>query len=119
MRREWEDVFHALDEVVDETPNGISIDNTRMPLLEDEIHDVGQEYEELARTPWQGRFERSGEAAVTNRQAQSVHRRAESFKQSPEGQSLKRSVRRFGETLDRNVEVSDIPASWQQDMFLF
>jgi len=52
MRREWEDVFHALDEVVDETPNGIHIDNTRMPLLEDEIHDVGQEYEELARTPW-------------------------------------------------------------------
>lgn len=52
MVREWEDVFHALDEVVNETPTGISIDNTHMNDLEDEVHDVGQQYEELAQTPW-------------------------------------------------------------------
>jgi len=66
MVQEWEDVFHALDEVVDETPNGIRINNANMPTLEDEVHDVGLQYENLEHTRWPERFHRRGEAALTN-----------------------------------------------------
>lgn len=53
MQAEWEDVFRALGDAVQPTEqHGIHINNAAIPALEDELHDVGDQYEALDRTQW-------------------------------------------------------------------
>lgn len=116
----WKDVFHAMDEVVVEHGDeGIVIDNDHLDNLSDELEDLGGEYERLGKSDWGKKYESAWKAAFTNKEAKSLGRRAEAFKASPEGKYLKMEVQDFKDSLKENVEVTDIPETWKDDMYLF
>merc|ERR1712178_314661 len=86
--REWKDVFKTLDGAVFHNDSGFHIDNSKLQALEDELDDVADQYEDLEKTHWNKEYEAAWGAAVTNKQAKSLKRRAESFKHSAEGKAL-------------------------------
>merc|ERR1711990_56716 len=119
LAQEWGDVFRELDQTVMHNDNGIYIDNERMPYLSDELEDVGNKYHSMKDGKWDRAYKKAWGKALDNRQAHSVGRRWESFKASDEGQEWKGKMKTFGKTVERNVEVTDVPDSWKKDMFLF
>lgn len=127
MIREWVDVFEALDEAVDvdATNNGTStelhlrVHNDAMAEVEDELEDVGAEYDDLEGTRWDRRYTRAWRRALNNEQFHRLGRRANQFDESTAGQWLHAEVEDLAETVHDNVEVSDVPEAWQRDMFLF
>lgn len=117
--QEWKDVFKALDGAVYHNKKGIHIDNKKILEVEDELTDVGAEYEALEGSVWEKRSEEAWEAALNNKQAHSVKRRAKSFEHSAEGKALKHDLENFGKALHDNIEVTDVPEHWKKDMYLF
>jgi len=117
--REWEDVFKSLDGAVYHNDSGFHIDNAALQNLEDELDDVADQYEDLEKSHWAAEYDAAWKAATSNRQAKSVQRRAKSFKKSAEGKALKTELEQFGKSLHDNVEVTDVPEHWKQDMTLF
>jgi len=49
---EWKEFGEALHDAIQETKNGIYIDNEEMDEVEDEADDIADEYEELSHTHW-------------------------------------------------------------------
>lgn len=119
MRQEWEDVFRTLDEAVYHNDQGFQIHNDDVQAVSDELDDVEHQYKELAKTPWQAKFEKAYGAAFTNKEAKSVERRFDSFEHSPEGHAIVESVEDFVDAVEDNVKVTDIPPEWKKDMYLF
>jgi len=117
--QEWGDVFRELDKSVMHNDHGIYIDNDRMDYVADELEDVGNKYHDLEGSKWDKAYHKGWKAALENRQAKSVGRRWDSFIKSDEGQWWASEMNEFGESLDRNIEVSDVPDSWKKEMFLF
>ena len=117
--REWEDVFKSLDGAVYHNDSGFHIDNAALQTLEDELDDVADQYEDLEMSHWAKEYEAAWGAAVSNKQAKSLERRAKSFKKSAEGAALKKEMKEFGKSLKENVKVTDIPEHWKEDMTLF
>jgi len=117
--REWEDVFKSLDGAVYHNDSGFHVDNSALQNLEDELDDVADQYEQLEGSKWDKAYHGAWDKAVNNRQAKSLGRRAESFKKSAEGKALGKELKDFGESLKQNVEVTDVPEHWKQDMTLF
>lgn len=90
-----------------------------MAVVEDELEDVGAQYDALENTSWDRRYTRAWKKAISNEEAHRLKRRARQFANSTEGQWFGSEVEDLVETIHDNVEVSDIPESWQRDMFLF
>lgn len=59
MKQEWADVFNQLDDTIYHNKNGIYIDNKEMDTLSDELDDVGDQYDQLKKTPWWGKFKKA------------------------------------------------------------
>merc|ERR1711907_160326 len=116
---EWTDVFKALDEHTYHNDTGIHISNDAMPIIEDELDDVADQYEDLEGSKWDKAYEAGWKAATHNREAASVGRRFEAFKESKEGQAFGKEVHEAMDTLHKNVKVTDIPEHWKKDMYLF
>lgn len=117
--QEWTDVFKTLDKAVYHNDSGFHIHNDDMAAVEDELDDVADQYEELEGSKWDKAYTAGWDAALHNREAGGVERRAKAFKHSPEGQALKKEMKEFGKSLKENVEVTDIPEHWKKDMYLF
>merc|ERR1711990_536580 len=96
---EWTDVFQVLDKHTYHNDAGFHIDNEAMPEIEDELDDVADQYENLEGGKWDKAYEYYGEKAFTNKEAESVYRRADRFKKSEEGQALKKEVKEFKHTV--------------------
>lgn len=120
LMAEWSDVFEAFGEVVYHNKKGdIIISNDDMPHLEDEINDVVHQYEELDGSDWDKAYTAGWKAALSSKEFASVKRRGKAFKESEEGQALKKEMHDVKMAFKENVEVTDIPEEWKKDMFLF
>ena len=116
---EWNDVFATLNDTVYESENHVYINNDHLQAVEDELQDVEYEYKRLDESAWKPKFEQAYGAAFNNKEAQSAGRRFKSFEHSPEGQALGEDIDAFGDALEKNVKVTDIPKRWQDTMYLF
>lgn len=103
-------------EVFSNQKDAIHIDNEHLHALEDELTDVGAQYDALAGSKWDKAYHELWARALTNKQAGSVERRAKAFKASKQGKALKREVVELKNALKTHVKVSDIPESWKKDM---
>lgn len=119
LKKEWTDVFEELDGAIYHNKKGMHIDNGKLADVEDELNDVEAQYKHLEKTHWKKDFDAAFKNVFSNKEFKAVHRRGEAFKHSDEGKALKSELKDFKESLEENVEVSDIPKRWQKDMFLF
>jgi len=122
MAAAWGSVFKKLDQMEKETftnDDELYIDNKHLDQLTDRVEDLEDQYESLEKSKWGKIYKKAYEKAFTNDEAHSVERRAKKFKHSKEGKSLKKELEDFGHSLEKNVEVTDVPERWKKDMFLF
>lgn len=122
MAAAWGSVFKSLDTMEKEAftnEDELYIDNKHLDELTDNVEDLEDEYESLEKSKWGKAYKKAYHKAFTNDEAKSVERRAKTFKHSKEGKSLKKELEDFGHSLEKNVEVTDVPERWKKDMFLF
>jgi hypothetical protein len=122
MAAAWGSVFKKLDQIEGETftnDEELYINNKHLDQLTDRVEDLGDQYESLEKSKWGKVYKKAYEKAFTNEEAHSVDRRAKTFKHSKEGKALKKELEDFGHSLEKNVEVTDVPERWRKDMFLF
>lgn len=116
LMEEWREFGEALKGAIEETENGIHIHNDHMDELEDRIDDIKEDYDDLEDTHWNEDFHNAFKAAFTNEEFEDLHEAGKEWKESEEHQELEHSLHDFFETLDENVEVSDIPEEWKDEM---
>ena len=100
-------------EVFHNNVDKIHIDNEHLDNLSDELTDVGNKYDDLKGSHWETAYQKAWDAALTNKEAGALGRRAESFAKSKEGQALHKELMELDDTLKKHVKVSDIPDSWK------
>jgi len=108
MAREIGDVFHQLDESVYHNKAGLQINNKELVHLDDEINDVEDEFKSFKASKWNKIYETAMQKVFSNKQAKSVERRAKAFDASPQGKALHKEMKELGESLKKNIKVSDI-----------
>ena len=108
MAREIGDVFKHLDDSVYHNKAGLQIDNKALETLDDEVNDVEDEFKSFKKSKWNKIYETAMQKVFSNKQAHSVERRAKAFKASPQGKALHKEMKELGETLKKNVKISDI-----------
>ena len=93
--------------------DGVHFANEHMDELSDELNDVAHQYEKLDGSKWDKAYEAGWKAALSTKEAKSLGRRAETFKNSEEGQMLKKEIQELKGALHKHVKVSDVPDSWK------
>lgn len=106
---EWTDFGEALKHSIKETPNGLHIPNDKLQAIGDEADDVAYEYKKLEKSEWAKAYEAGWNAAIHNKEAQSVERRAKTFEKSAEWQMLERELQDLDLAIKQNLKVTDLP----------
>jgi len=119
LKEEIDEFFGALEKHVQETPNGIHIDNTHMEDIEDELMDIDEQFQHLEKTQWPGQYDAAFKNLENTKEAADLEHDFENFKHSEEGQALGQELHELDQALNEHVKVSDIPENWKEDMFLF
>jgi len=122
MVAEITDVFHQLDKSVYHNKAGLQINNKELTHVDDELNDVEDEIKSFKKSKWNKMYDNKMKAVFSNKQAESVHRRAVHFKKSAQGKALKKEMKEFKMALKKNVKVTDIPKSFGEDsdnLYLF
>lgn len=116
LMQEWEDFGKALEAAVEETDNGIHIDNDALEEVEEEAEDIEDMYEDLEETHWHTDYEDAFKKAFSTKAAGNLFKSLETFEKSEEHAALKGEVEDVFEALDEHVEVSDVPEHWQEEI---
>jgi hypothetical protein len=119
LKEEIDEFFGALEKHVQETPNGIHIDNTHMEDIEDELMDIDEQFQHLEKTQWPGQYDAAFRNLENTKEATDLEHDFENFKHSHEGQALGQELHELDQAINEHVKVSDIPENWKEDMFLF
>lgn len=106
---EWTDFGEQLKQSIKETPQGIHIPNKDLEAIGDELDDVAYEYKKLEKSEWARAYEAGWNAAVHNKEAAAVQRRAETFEQSAEWKALEAELKDLDQAIDQNLKVTDLP----------
>jgi len=61
LEKEINEFFGALDKHIQETENGIHIDNEAVEIIEDEADDIDAQFEKLEKTHWANDYENAFE----------------------------------------------------------
>lgn len=113
---EWKELGDILHKAIEKTPNGIKIHNSKMDAVEDQVEEIEDEYEYLEHTHWNKDFHEAFDAAFNSPEAQALGGALHQFKVSDEGQELKGDIEDLIEELKEEVEVTDIPEHWKDQM---
>merc|ERR1712031_20883 len=119
LDHEISEFFDTLGHHINETPNGIHIDNEAFEDIEDEADDVKAEFEKLEKTHWAQDYDEAFHALGETAEADDLHESLHQFENSSEGQALEGEFKDLDAALKEHVQVSDIPEEWKEDMFLF
>jgi len=123
MKAEIEDVFRQLDKSVYHNKQGMHIDNDDLQKVDDELTDVADEMKAFKKSKWNAAYNDKMQKVFNNKQAQSLHRRLVSFKNSKEGKALAKELKDFKMSLKKNVKVTDLPKAMEEesddDLYLF
>lgn len=111
----WKAFGEAIEDAVEPTENGFHIHNDKMEAVEDAGDDVEGQYEYLETTHWKDDFEDAFEAAFSNGEARRLGKALERFDRSREHDWLKEDVEDLFETIEEEVEVTDVPKEWMED----
>lgn len=117
LMKEWRDFGELLKKSIVKTKNGIHIKNE--DALEDEMEDIEDEYKALKGSKWDKAYHALWKKAVTNKEAASLGRRANTFKHSAEGKALKKEMKELKMALKKHVKVekdSDSSSDDEEDL---
>lgn len=121
MAREIGDVFKHLDDSVYHNKAGLQIDNKALETLDDEVNDVEDEFKSFKKSKWQAAYDNAVKKVFTNKEAGAVDRRMKAFKASPQGKRLAKEIHELGQSMEKNIKVTDLPRNFSEedDLFLF
>jgi hypothetical protein len=114
--KEWKDVGRVLKKNVYHNSTGFHIPNRAFNKLENELEDVGDQYERIGKSHWAPKYNAAYKKLFTNREFQQVKLAGKNFKQSKAGHMLKDEVMDLRDALKTHVKVSDVPAKWKKQM---
>jgi hypothetical protein len=93
MIKEWTDVGKVLENNLRETDQGVHFPNHKMDELSAEVDDVSDTYETFFKSKWAKAYEAGWKAALENKEAGFVEKKAKAFKHSPQGKMLKKEMK--------------------------
>merc|ERR1712227_80686 len=114
--KEWMEFGELLKEAVEPTENGFHIHNSKFDALEDQLDDIKEDYDDLEGSKWDDAYHAAFKAAFSSKKAHALGEALENFKESDEGEELHDEVEDFFETVHDNVEVSDVPEKWMDEL---
>jgi len=112
---EWMDVGHVLDEYATHDGVGYHFPNEHMYELSDELSDVAHEYEKLEGSKWDKAYEAGWKAAFDSKHGKQFVRRVKTFDESAEGQAIHKEVVEFGDSVKKNIKVTELPDHWKDE----
>jgi len=121
MAAEIEDVFRQLDKSVYHNKSGLMINNNELQTVDDELNDVEAEFKSFKKSKWQAAYDNAVKKVFTNKEAGAVDRRMKAFKASPQGKRLAKEMHELGQSMEKNIKVTDLPRNFSEedDLFLF
>lgn len=117
LMAEWKEFGEHLKAAIKPTKNGIHIDNAELDIAEENAEDIEDQYKHLEHTHWAQDFDGAFHDVTTNKEAKALHKYVETkWKPSREAKRGKKEIMELGKAIHDNVEVSDIPDHWQEEI---
>ena len=115
LMEEWKEFGEALKKHVQETPNGIHIDDEGIEAIEEEAEDLDREYSALEHSHWAKKYDAAWKAALETQEAHVLGHEVDAFGHSKEWKALEKELKDLDAALQKHVEVSDVPEHWKHN----